>query len=108
VTRDTVAPRAVAWHDGPRAALRHLFELADDAAKQIDSYIELGRVLVALDGTGAIMGHAHLVATDRTDTIERDAFTEANGYPRGLEVDGIPVRDSITFTQLLDASEPAH
>ena len=37
----------ILWHEGPRAPLRHLFDLADDSSTQIDSYIELGRVLVA-------------------------------------------------------------
>jgi GNAT superfamily N-acetyltransferase len=45
----------------PRAALRPLFELADESAAQIDSYLELGRVLVARDGSGAIVGHLLLV-----------------------------------------------
>jgi len=31
-------------------------------------------------------------------------FTEAKGYPPQLEANGIPVRDSITFTLLLDAA----
>jgi GNAT superfamily N-acetyltransferase len=148
----------ITWHDGPRAPLRHLFELADDSAEQIDDYIERGRVLVARDEGNKIIGHAQLVPAHRPDTIElksiavlphrrrrgigralvghvlaicrsegaravtvatatadidnirfyqrcgfratsveRNAFTEAKGYPRGLEADGIPVRDSITF-----------
>ena len=150
--------RMITWHDGPRAPLRHLFELADDSAEQIDDYIERGRVLVARDEANQIIGHAQLVPADRPDTIELksiaviptfrgrgigralvertlavcraegaramivttatadidnirfyqrcgfratsvelNAFTEAKGYPRGLEADGIPVRDSITF-----------
>lgn len=149
----------IAWHDGPRAPLRHLFELADDSAGQIDSYMERGRVLVARNDANEIIGHAQLVPADRPDaveltsiavlpdfrrrgigralvarvlavcsgegiravtvttatadidnirfyqrcgfrasSIERDAFTEAKGYPPGLAADGIPVRDSITFT----------
>ena len=28
-------------------------------------------------------------------SVERDAFTEAEGYPPGLEVDGIPLRDRV-------------
>ena len=40
----------------------------------------------------------------RATTIERDVFTEAKGYPPQLEANGIPVRDSITFTLLLDAA----
>jgi GNAT superfamily N-acetyltransferase len=38
----------------------------------------------------------------RASSVARDAFTEANGYPPGLEAHGIPVRDSITFTLTLD------
>jgi GNAT superfamily N-acetyltransferase len=50
--------------------LRHLFELADDSAEQIDSYIELGRVLVAHDDTNKIIGHAQLVPTERPDAVD--------------------------------------
>ena len=150
---------AIVWHDGPRAPLRHLFDLADDSAEQLDGYIELGRVLVAVADASKIVGHAQLLPADRDDTpelksiavvpdfrrhgigralvnraleicrsegagavsvttatadldnirfyqrcgfraasVERDAFTEAKGYPPGLEADGVPVRDSITFT----------
>jgi ribosomal protein S18 acetylase RimI-like enzyme len=155
----------IGWHDGPRTQLRHLFELADDSSAQIDGYIELGRVLVARDERGEIIGHLQLipgpaadtlevksiavrpdwqgrgvgrrlvdraVATSRDDglrtltvttavadlgnlrfyerygfraaAIERDAFTEAKGYPPQLRANGIPVRDSITFTLALDAA----
>jgi GNAT superfamily N-acetyltransferase len=38
----------------------------------------------------------------RATSIQRDAFTEAKGYPPELRADGIPVRDSITFTLALD------
>jgi GNAT superfamily N-acetyltransferase len=34
----------------------------------------------------------------RASSVTRDAFTEAQGYPPQLEANGIPVRDSITFT----------
>jgi ribosomal protein S18 acetylase RimI-like enzyme len=164
----TGAPVTIAWYEGSRASLRHLFELADDSAVQIDGYIGEGRVLVALDETGEIVGHLQLVPTDRPGTVElksvavredlrrrgigrrlvdralevcraeearaltvttatadienirfyqrcgfravaveRDAFTPARGYPPGLEADGIPVRDSITFALPLDAAAPA-
>lgn len=163
---EAAAPVPIAWHEGPRAVLRGLFELADDSADQIDGYIERGRVLVALDATNEIMGHAQLLPTERPDTIElksiavlahlqrrgigralvdralaicrsegaravsvttatadidtirfyqrcgfratsieRDTFTEAKGYPPGLEADGIPVRDSITLTLDLDLDD---
>jgi GNAT superfamily N-acetyltransferase len=169
MTRRAPAPHAIARHNGSRAGLRNLFELADDSPAQIDRYIELGRVLVARDDRNEIIGHAQLLPTDRPDTIELksiavlpshqrrgigralveralavcrgegaramtvttatadianirfyqrcgfratsvepDAYTEATGYPAALEADGIPVRDSITFTQLLAASDAAH
>ena len=160
------ATLAVCWHEGPREPLRHLFELADDSTQQIDSYIDRGRILVALDDSNEIVGHVQLVPTDRPKTIEvksiavlphlqqrgigralakralaicrdegaeavtvttamadidnirfyqrcgfratsieRDTFTESKGYPRGLEMDDIPVRDSITFTIALDTGD---
>jgi GNAT superfamily N-acetyltransferase len=37
----------------------------------------------------------------RATSIQHDAFTEADGYPPGLEANGIPVRDSLTFTRVL-------
>ena len=155
----------ILWHEGPRTPLRHLFELADDSSTQIDSYIDLGRVLVARNARGEILGHIQLIPTASADTVElksiavredhqrtgigrrlvnralsicreegvqtvtvttatadldnlrfyqrcgfratkiaRDVFTEAKGYPPRLEANGIPVRDSITFTLLLDAA----
>jgi len=154
----------ILWHEGPRTPLRHLFELADDSSTQIDSYIHLGRVLVARNARGEILGHLQLIPTASADTVElnsiavredhqrtgigrrlvdralaicreegvqtvtvttatadldnvrfyqrcgfratkiaRDVFTEAKGYPPQLEANGIAVRDSITFTLLLDA-----
>jgi lactoylglutathione lyase len=159
-------PAAIEWHDGPRASLRHLFELADDSSQQVDGYIDRGRVLVALDDAGEILGHAQLVPTARPGVqelksiavlpdfrrrgvgralvervvavcrgegaraltvttatadidnirfyqrcgfrptaIEHDAFTEARGYPPGLESDGLPVRDAMTFTLAFDGLE---
>lgn len=161
----SVESGVILWHEGPRAPLRHLFELADDSSAQIDSYIDLGRVLVARNTRGEILGHLQLIPTAfadtvelksiavredhqhrgigrrllgralaicreegletvtvttaiadldnvrfyqrcgfRATTIERDVFTEAKGYPPQLESNGIPVRDSITFTLLLDAA----
>lgn len=144
-------------HTGPREALRPLFELAEDSATELDSYVELGRVLVARDGQ-EVLGHLHLVeaarprqveiknmavletlrgqgvgsrliaaavelvasdggesllvATAAADVgnlrfyqrngfrvlaVERDAFTAATGYPPGIVIDGIELRDRIWF-----------
>lgn len=154
----------IGWHDGPRTLLRPLYELADDSSDEIDTYMELGRVLVARDEHGEIIGHLQLIAGAGAETvelksiavrpdwqargvggrlvdravaisrdrglrtltvttaladldnlrfyqrcgfratsIERDAFTEAKGYPPELRANGIPVRDSITLTLALDA-----
>jgi GNAT superfamily N-acetyltransferase len=145
----------VELHSGPRAAIRHLFELAEDSAEALDAYIDAGRVLVAVSGD-TIAGHVQIteaeranaaevknmavdpslqgrgvgrrlmaaavdlarreghstlvVATAAADTgnlrfyqrlgfrlrdVERDAFTAATGYPPGLEVDGIALRDRV-------------
>lgn len=62
-------PVDVAWHHGPRAELRKLFELAEDSASQLDQYIELGRVLVARRGP-ALVGHLQLMPTRRPGEIE--------------------------------------
>lgn len=156
------SPHTIGWHEGPRDALRPLFELAEDSSTELDGYIHQGRVLVARDETGAVVGHLQLIPNDaeaveiksiavreearlqgvgselveravavsrkdgaravvvatatadvenlrfyqrhgfRAASIERDAFTPANGYPPGLAVDGIPVRDAIRFELELD------
>ncbi len=55
-----VARVTTTWHAGDRAALRPLFELADDSPQQLDTYIDQGRVLVAVDD-GEIVGHLQLI-----------------------------------------------
>lgn len=37
----------------------------------------------------------------RASSIEPDAFTPEKGYPAGLEVDGVPVRDAVRFTRVV-------
>jgi ribosomal protein S18 acetylase RimI-like enzyme len=59
----------VVEYGGSRAALRRLFELAEDSAQELDSYIDAGRVLVALEGD-AIVGHIQL--TDTADPAEAE------------------------------------
>ncbi len=56
-------------HAGSRAELRPLFELAEDSRAQLDSYLDSGRVLVALHGPDVI-GHLQLVETDRPGEVE--------------------------------------
>jgi ribosomal protein S18 acetylase RimI-like enzyme/catechol 2,3-dioxygenase-like lactoylglutathione lyase family enzyme len=152
-------------HTGPRAELRPLFELAEDSARELDSYIDSGEVLVALEDDRRIVGHVQLiergeleiknmavleshrrrgigrallraaierarersfatvlVATAAADvdnlrfyqragfrmrSVERDAFTAATGYPPGLEVDGIELRDRVWLDLRLDGEAAA-
>jgi GNAT superfamily N-acetyltransferase len=50
----------IAMHNGPRAELWELFELAEDSREQLDAYLNLGKVLVATDEHD-IVGHIQLV-----------------------------------------------
>ena len=142
-------------YSGPRDNLRRLFELAEDSAAELDSYIDTGHVLVATSD-GEIIGHLQLTGTGdprqaeiknmavretrqgqgvgrrliqaavdlaaaesvttilvataaadignlrfyqrqgfRMRSVERDAFTPATGYPPGLLIDGIELRDRV-------------
>lgn len=56
-------------HTGSRAALRALFELAEDSSEQLDAYLDAGRVLVAVEGD-RVVGHVQIVVTDRSDEAE--------------------------------------
>src|SRR2546429_7936766 len=56
-------------YSGPRDNLRPLFELAEDSAAELDSYIDAGRVLVATSD-GEIMGHLQLTGTDDPRQVE--------------------------------------
>ena len=60
---------AIVAHSGPRAELRPLFELAEDSAVELDSYIDCGRLLVAIDGE-RIVGHLQLTDTDDASRAE--------------------------------------
>jgi ribosomal protein S18 acetylase RimI-like enzyme len=42
----------------------------------------------------------------RLRSIERDAFTPATGYPPGLTIDGVPLRDRVWLDRPLDPSRP--
>jgi GNAT superfamily N-acetyltransferase len=162
IDQSTATPSVeIRWHTGAREELRPLFALAEDSPEQLETYVHLGRVLVALE-EGSIVGHLQVVdsdtvgeielksmavvdrrqrrgigramvelavaesradgavmmfvATATADTgnlrfyqlqgfrmlrIERDAFTTAGGYPEGVTIDGIPLRDRAWLTRLL-------
>jgi GNAT superfamily N-acetyltransferase len=148
-------------YGGPRDRLRALFELAEDSATELDSYIDAGRVLVAV-ADGEVVGHLQLTGTGdprqveiknmavrearqghgigrrlieaavdlaaaeavttivvataaadignlrfyqrqgfRMRSVERDAFTPATGYPPGLRIDGIELRDRVWLDRVV-------
>jgi len=62
-------PVIVEWYDGDRDALRPLFELAEDSAAELDSYLHSGRVLVARSGP-QIAGHLQLTGTGQPGQAE--------------------------------------
>jgi GNAT superfamily N-acetyltransferase len=149
---------------GSRDDLRPLFELAEDSAAELDSYIDAGCVLVAVSGD-EVIGHLQLTGTGdprqadiknmavrethqgqgvgrllvqaaielataeavttvavataaadlgnlrfyqrqgfRMRSVERDAFTTATGYPPGLCIDGIELRDRVWLDRAVLAS----
>jgi ribosomal protein S18 acetylase RimI-like enzyme len=80
-------------HDGARAELRWLFELAEDSAEQLDASIDGGRVLVAVDGDRAI-GHIQVVDTGRPGEIEIknmavDTAHQRRGVGRALVAEAV-------------------
>ena len=60
---------SIGWHTGDRRPLRPLFELAEDSAAELDSYLASGRVLVAIED-GRVIGHLQLVDTERSGVVE--------------------------------------
>jgi ribosomal protein S18 acetylase RimI-like enzyme len=63
------AQHTIDWYEGARDALRPLFELAEDSPVQLDGYIDLGRVLVARDERGVVVGHVQLLQAG-SDAVE--------------------------------------
>jgi lactoylglutathione lyase len=69
-TRTAADRYTIHAYDGPRPRLRRLFDLADDSPERIDGYIDLGRVLVAVDAGGQIVGHVQLVSGAEPGAVE--------------------------------------
>jgi hypothetical protein len=92
---------------GPRSDLRSLFELAEDSPTELDSYLHAGRVLVARSGP---VGNLRFYQRQgfRFRSVERDAFGPATGYPPGLEVDGIALRDRVWLDHALGNARDQH
>ena len=164
--RGTAGPVRIEPYTGDRSRLRGLFELAEDSATELDSYLHAGRVLVAVAGA-EIVGHLQLLDADRPGSaeiknmavvedlqghgigagliraaaglvageggtelvvataaadvgnlrfyqrqgfrmrsVERDAFTPATGYPAGMRLDGVELRDRVWLDRSLLPEAP--
>jgi GNAT superfamily N-acetyltransferase len=66
---ETEPPVTVEWYADDRDALRPLFELAEDSAAELDSYLHSGRVLIARSGP-RIVGHLQLTGTGQSGQAE--------------------------------------
>jgi GNAT superfamily N-acetyltransferase len=62
-------PLEIDWYDGDRAAIRYLYELAEDSVVMLDSYTDKGRVLVARRGD-QLVGHLQLAPMKNKEDIE--------------------------------------
>ena len=96
---------------GSRDSLRALFELAEDSAAELDSYIDAGRVLVAVSG-GEVIGHLQLTGTGdpRQAEIKNMAVLEARqgqGTGRRLIQAAITLAAAEAVTTLLVATAAA-
>ena len=67
--RGAVEKARILEHSGSRAELRGLFDLAEDSARALETYIDHGRVLVALEND-EIVGHVQLTETGRASELE--------------------------------------
>jgi len=83
-------------HEGHRAELRPLFELAEDSAQQLDEYLDRGDVLVATDGE-RIVGHLQLT----------DAATRGEAEIKNMAVAGSHRRRGIGRSLVAAAAERA-
>jgi GNAT superfamily N-acetyltransferase len=90
-----IAPR-IDWYDGDRRALRALFAEAEDSPRQLESYIDSGRVLVAYVESD-VVGHLQLVETATPGEIEMKSMA----VDPGLRGTGIGTR---LVTHAIDVS----
>jgi ribosomal protein S18 acetylase RimI-like enzyme len=98
-------------HRGSRDELRTLFELAEDSAAELNSYIDTGRVLGAVAGT-EVIGHLQLTGADdpRQAEIKNMAVREARqgqGVGRQLVQAAVDLLAAESVTTLLVATAAA-
>ena len=96
---DEIKNMAVVEGRRGRGVGRALVSVAIERAR--DERIELLRVATGAADTGNLRFYQRLGF--RMRSIERDAFTPANGYRSGIEVDGIELRDRVWLDLRLDA-----
>jgi GNAT superfamily N-acetyltransferase len=96
---DEIKNMAVIETQRGRGIGRALVAAAIERAR--DERIEVLRVATGAADTGNLRFYQRLGF--RMRSIERDAFTPANGYPPGIEVDGIELRDRVWLDLRLDA-----
>ncbi|MFI5706459.1 GNAT family N-acetyltransferase [Kribbella sp. NPDC051620] len=96
-------------YDGDREALRPLFREADDSEQQIDSYLDLGDVLVAEHGD-QIIGHLQLITDHETAELNSMAVAanqRGTGVGRALMQAAIEYSRQQAATRLLVATATA-
>ena len=96
---DEIKNMAVVEIQRGRGVGRALVAAAIERARE--ERIEVLRVATGAADTGNLRFYQRLGF--RMRSIERDAFTSANGYPPGIEVDGIELRDRVWLDLPLDA-----
>jgi GNAT superfamily N-acetyltransferase len=65
-------------YEGDREALRPFFRMADDSEREIDAYLDLGELLVAVDGD-EVVGHLQLVDLADPGTVELKSMAVVEG-----------------------------
>ena len=92
-----VTNTAVVGSQRGRGAGRALLERAVDEARASG----VRRVILATGAADAGNLRFYQRCGFRMTHVVRDAFTPENGYPPGLEVDGIPLLDQVWFERVL-------
>ena len=108
---DTDGTAQIEWLDGDHGSVRHLFELAEDSAVQLDAYLELGKVLVARRASSPI-GHLQLVPTDDADVIELKSMAvlpehQHAGFGRALVEKAVAYAERAGFLRMVVSTAAA-
>jgi ribosomal protein S18 acetylase RimI-like enzyme len=101
----------IEWFEGSREPLADLFALADASSDAVASYRDLGRVLVARDGS-ALVGHVQLIAGGRVREAELKSLAvrpdrQGQGVGRMLVNRAIAVCRDEDVARLVLSTSPA-